>query len=153
MAVSSLGRFRQEDCVTRSTIFNLLAAVLRLLANASATPIHLRCEYRENLLGIDTAIPHLSWQSDSTERNWKQSAYQVSVASSEDRLRAGTPDVWDSGKIDSDESVGIAYHGPRLESRQRYYWKVRVWDGAGNVTESAEPEARQKAKFRERYRA
>ena len=83
---------------------------------ASATPVHLRCEYRQTPLGIDAPAPHLSWQSDNTERNWKQAAYQIWVASSVDFLRAGRPDLWDSGKTESDESVGIAYKGPSLES-------------------------------------
>ena len=33
---------------------------------------------------------------------------------------------------DSD-SVGIAYRGPALASRRRYYWKVRVWDASGQA--------------------
>jgi alpha-L-rhamnosidase len=121
-----------------STLIKVLAVAAGLVAVAFATPVHLRCEYRENPLGIDALVPHLSWQSNSTERNWKQTAYRVLVASSIDRLQSGQADVWDSGKIESDESVGIAYHGPALESGTRYYWKVRVWDAEGNVSESAE---------------
>ena len=101
-------------------------------------PVHLRCEYLENPLGIDAASPHLSWQSDNKERNWMQSAYEILVASSDDTLRTGNADIWDSGKVHSGESVGIAYHGPALESRKRYYWKVRVWDASGEVSESVE---------------
>jgi alpha-L-rhamnosidase len=111
---------------------------MSLIGFVSATPVHLRCEYRENPLGIDARPPHLSWQSDSVERNWKQSAYQILVASSLDALHSGHVDVWDSGKIGSDESVDVPYKGPALESRKRYYWKVRVWDAAGNVTDSTE---------------
>ncbi len=116
----------------------LIAAALTLVASpASAQPVRLRCEYLENPLGIDAVSPHLSWQSDNGERNWTQAAYQVWVASSDDALRAGKPDIWNSGKIDSSESVGIVYRGPALESRKRYYWKVRAWDVAGQVSESA----------------
>src|SRR5215831_12291743 len=116
----------------------MLIALMTFAANASATPVHLRCEYMENPLGIDIAAPRLSWQSESTERNWKQAAYEVLVASSSDRLQPGQADVWDSGRTVSDESVGIAYNGPALESRKRYYWKVRVWDASGHVSDSAE---------------
>jgi len=108
------------------------------VVTAFANPVHLRCEYRENPLGIDAPSPHLSWQSDSPERNWKQSAYQISVASTVEALRSGHPDIWDSGKTTSDESIDIPYKGPALESHKRYYWKIRVWDKAGNVTESSE---------------
>ena len=127
-----------ENPVKRSSLLKVLISAASLVAVASAAPVHLRCEYRENPLGIDAPAPHLSWQSDSAERNWKQTAYQVLVASSNQLLQSDQPDVWDSGKIASDESVGISYKGPALESRKRYYWKVRVWDSAGRVSDSAE---------------
>ncbi len=106
--------------------------------SASAGPFHLRCEYLKNPLGIDKTSPQLSWQSNNTERNWEQAAYQILVASSLEQLRAGKADVWDSGKINSSDSVGIAYAGPKLETRHRYYWKVRVWDTHGQPSDSSE---------------
>lgn len=122
----------------RLETLRLVFIIFLLAAVGFASPVHLRCEYLENPLGIDAAAPHLSWQSDNTERNWKQAAYEILVSSSDDALQAGKSDIWDSGKLASSESVGIAYHGPALESRKRYYWKVRVWDPAGQVSESAE---------------
>lgn len=121
----------------RSKLLTVAAAMIVLMSAASATPVRLRCEYLENPLGLDVLAPHLSWQSDSAERNWTQSAYQILVASSDESLRAGKADIWDSGKVDSAESVGIVYRGPELESRKRYYWKVRVWDAAGQTSEPA----------------
>jgi alpha-L-rhamnosidase len=122
----------------RPEFFKTIVALTVMVASGYAAPVHLRCEYMQNPLGIDFSNPHLSWQSESAERNWKQSAYEVLVASSTDRLRSGQANVWDSGRVQSDESVGIAYKGPELESRKRYYWKVRVWDAAGHVSDSAE---------------
>jgi len=101
-----------------------------------ASPVRLRCEYLENPLGIDSTSPQLSWQNDSTERHWKQSAYQILVAGTQENLRADHADVWDSGRIESSDSVGIQYRGSALESRRRYYWKVRVWDTSGHASES-----------------
>jgi alpha-L-rhamnosidase len=103
-----------------------------------AKPVHLRCEYLTNPLGIDIEKPSLSWQSDSTEKNWKQSAYQLLVASTPEVLKSAKADIWDSGKQSTGESAGIAYGGPALESRKRYYWSVRVWDDKGRATQSAE---------------
>jgi alpha-L-rhamnosidase len=128
----------EENRVERQAWLAVLVAIAIFAPAASAGPVHLRCEYRENPLGIDALTPHLSWQSDNSERNWKQSAYEILVASDLDQLRAGHGDVWDSGKTGSDDSVGIPYRGPALESRKRYYWKVRVWDAAGSSSESAE---------------
>ncbi|HET6177525.1 MAG TPA: family 78 glycoside hydrolase catalytic domain [Candidatus Sulfotelmatobacter sp.] len=91
-----------------------------------------------NPLGVDQPRPRLSWQSDNSERNWKQASYQILVASSPQLLSAGSADAWDSGRKDSSDSVDIAYAGPELTSRRRYYWKVRVWDASGQVSESSE---------------
>src|SRR5246127_1423535 len=129
---------RQENQLNATRLLRTFVALAGLSGAALATPVHLRCEYRENPLGIDAPAPHLSWQSDSIERNWKQVAYQILVASSLDGLRSGKADVWDSDKTNSDESVGIAYKGPALESRKRYYWKVRVWDASGKASDSIE---------------
>ena len=114
-----------------------LLASLFLAAVASATPVHLRCEYLDNPTGIDAPRPHFSWQSDSAERNWRQSAYRILVSSTPEGARKGKPDVWDSGKQSSEESNGIVYDGPRLESRRRYYWTVTVWDAKGRMTQAA----------------
>jgi alpha-L-rhamnosidase len=122
----------------KRTSVMMLVLLAGVAGAAYANPVRLRCEYLENPLGIDAAAPHLSWQSDNTERNWKQAAYEVLVASSSERLQSGHADVWDSERVESDESVGIAYKGPALESRKRYYWRVRVWDSAGSVSESSE---------------
>ncbi len=122
----------------RLSLLSVFIAIAVFGSIASATPVHLRCEYLENPLGIEMATPHLSWQSDNSDRNWKQVAYELLVASSDENLRNGKADFWDSGKVDSSESVGIAYHGPALESRKRYFWKVRIWDAAGQVSESAD---------------
>jgi alpha-L-rhamnosidase len=124
--------------VQRPGLLGAVIAIAILASAASATPVHLRCEYLDNPLGIDIAAPHLSWQSDNTERNWKQVAYEVLVAGADESLGGRKADIWDSGKIDSAESVGIVYRGPALESRKRYYWKVRVWDAAGQISESTE---------------
>src|ERR1035438_8851467 len=112
----------------------VFVALLVATAAAHATPVHLRCEHLNNPLGMDALHPLLSWQSDNTERNWHQSAYQILVATSTARLSA--PDVWDSGKQNSSESNGIVYSGPKLESRKRYYWTVRAWDAAGKQSEA-----------------
>ncbi len=127
-----------EEHVKSVKFLSAFIAIMMLTSAATATPVRLRCEYLENPLGMDKATPRLSWQSNNTERNWRQAAYRVLVASSAERLQAGNADIWDSGKTESAESIGIAYHGPALESRRRYFWKVRVWDAAGQVSESTE---------------
>jgi alpha-L-rhamnosidase len=89
---------------------------------------NLRCEYQVNPLGIDVRRPRLSWQLTSTLHGALQTAYRVWVAESPEALRAEDL-LWDSGKVPSGESIHRPYGGPDLESGQRCYWQVRVWDG------------------------
>jgi len=94
-------------------------------------PVDLRCEYRRDPLGIDSPRPRLSWTLASDGRAEVQSAYRILVARSPRLLDADRGDLWDSGKVRSAESLGIAYAGQPLRSGLRCYWKVRVWDGKG----------------------
>ena len=96
---------------------------------------HLTCEYRINPLGIDLRQPRLSWQLQSQRRGARQTAYQILVASTEAGLNNSL--LWDSGKIESDQSVHVPYGGSSLASGQRAHWKVRVWDETGTATESS----------------
>ena len=97
--------------------------------NYTLTPTSLRCEYHTNPLGIDAAAPRLFWKLESGRRGASQSAYQILAASSSERLSDGQGDLWDSGKVQSAQSVHISYGGTALKSGQRVYWAVRVWDG------------------------
>lgn len=72
----------------------------------------------------------------SDQRGAYQTAYQVLAASSESALASGQELLWDSGKVESDQSIHVAYQGPTMVSGQRVYWKVRVWNEAGLETES-----------------
>ena len=49
------------------------------------------------------------------------------VASTPELLAKDQGDLWDSGKVASDQSIQVEYAGKPLESRQVCHWKVRVW--------------------------
>ncbi len=106
---------------------------------AAAVPVGLRVNSVVNPLGIDTPHPALSWRSEESTRNWVQTAYRIEVASDSSLLAADKPDVWDSGRVSSNESIGIPYGGPALVSGKRYFWRVRTWDSAAKEQVSAEP--------------
>jgi len=119
--------------------FRLFCLILPLIAfitflqaqESSIRTAELRCEYLTDPVGINVANPRLSWVLEAIRpggRGLKQSAYHILVASSELALRSGKGDLWDTGKVDSDQSTQIAYGGKPLASGTQAFWKVEVWD-------------------------
>ncbi|MBD3346402.1 MAG: Bacterial alpha-L-rhamnosidase [Chitinivibrionales bacterium] len=102
-------------------------------------PFDLRSEYAENPLGIETCTPRLSWRIPLEPKGNFQCAYQILVASTANLLEQDTGDLWDSGKVESDNSVHIEYSGAPLHSRMRCFWKVRFWDANGTPSDFSEP--------------
>lgn len=84
----------------------------------------LRCEYKENPLGIDVIRPRISWQLVSDDRDCMQSAYQIQVA--ENMLFQGK--LWDTEEVKSSQSIHVELEGLLLEARTRYYYRVRAWN-------------------------
>ena len=99
----------------------------------------LRCEYCTAPVGIDATKPRLSWLTRSDQRGWRQTAYQILVASSEETLERDLGNLWDSDRTASDQSIHVAYQGLPLKSSTRYWWKVRVWDQDGQPSAWSTP--------------
>ena len=98
----------------------------------------LRCEYKNNPIGIDVHKPRFFWKLSSGDRSAMQSAYQINVAASEQDLKSGSSLIWDSGMVKDDRSIHVEYAGPALKSRKRLFWRVRVWDEKGIESEWSE---------------
>jgi alpha-L-rhamnosidase len=95
-----------------------------------------KVEYMENPIGIDATQPRLSWMMQAGSRGAVQTAYQVVASSTQMMLHNDIVDLWDSGKVNSSESLNVPYRGAKpLNSGQRIWWKVRVWDGNGQMSE------------------
>jgi len=103
----------------------------------AVTPSDLRCEYRVDPLGVDNPAPRLSWKVIDSEktRGQKQTGYQVLVASSVEILNQDKGDLWDSGGVKKSQSVNNVYEGVPLKSGQSCFWKVRVRDAEGHVSD------------------
>src|SRR5213594_4674615 len=99
--------------------------------------VELRTEYQASPLGLDVRAPRLSWKIESSRRGTVQTAYEIRVAPQPSALQRHP--LWDSGKVVSDASIHGVYGGPALESGQRYYWQVRVWDGEGRPSAWSSP--------------
>jgi alpha-L-rhamnosidase len=96
----------------------------------------LTTEYRRNPLGIDVLKPRFAWQMQTDRQGARQTAYRLTAASHPDLLAVNAPDLWDSGRIESDQSVHVPYDGQPLRSRQRVCWQVTAWDETGNASQS-----------------
>ena len=99
---------------------------------SNATIYGMLTEDLVNPVGIDDSTPVFSWKIASDQIGWLQSAYQIVV-------KKGDSVVWDSGKVEKGESVGIEYAGEKLTSSTEYTWNVTVWDqtGASKTSEDA----------------
>lgn len=98
-------------------------------------PHSLTCENLFNPEGIDTPSPRLSWKLNATQKAQFQSAYQIMVASTPQKLNEKDADIWNTGKVNSHQNTYLAYRGKTLQSGQKAYWKVRVWDRNGTASE------------------
>ncbi len=114
-------------------ILTLIASFAIAINAQVQAPSGLLCEllsHPENAV-ITDAKPEFAWIVNDARRGAKQSAYQILVASSAQRIAAEHADIWDSGKVQSDESVNVEYAGKDLSAHTSYWWKVRTWDASG----------------------
>lgn len=103
--------------------------------------VHLRCEYRRNPAGLGVKAPRLSWQLRSEGYAVMQQAYQIQVFEGlADGADAGLL-VWDSGRVESEQSVLVEYGGPPLQAGGCYRYRVKVWDRSGRESEWSREEA------------
>lgn len=122
--------------ITRAFILVLILLPLAL-AGQKLSVYELQCDHKSDPIGISHSIPRLSWKISSGERNIMQTAYQIRVSRTIDFSKAGI--VWESGKVPSDASILVPYGGPTLQSGQRYYWQVRIWDNKKRESSWSKP--------------
>ena len=91
----------------------------------------LRVENLEKPLGINTAEPRFSWIILSDKQDVRQTAYQIIVSTDQG-------EVWNSGKVESDQQLWVHYKGKPLKSAMQCTWKVKVWTTVGESEWSAE---------------
>jgi alpha-L-rhamnosidase len=112
----------------------LTMSAISVFSMAKNQVVKLVCEYHENPIGIDVEKPRFGWQLMSDEQHVLQTAYEIRVFAAASDINKKGKQIWTSGKVNSDESVNIAYAGPSLKSMQRAYWQVRVWDNNNKAT-------------------
>ena len=117
----------------------LFSIILIGCSDSGVSPIDLTCEYLKDPTVVDVANPRLSWINISidNERDQRQTAYQIRVASSKSGLT--DPDLWDSEKVSSEKSFRVHYKGSALKSGQDCWWQVRTWDKNDKPSEWSKP--------------
>ena len=116
----------------------LLLACFGAYCQAQLKVENLLTENLTNPISIDAAAPRFSWRIDESEkRNVMQTAYELIVNTNPDPKK-GKP-VYNSGKVNTDQSVYVDYKGTPLLSGQKYYWHVKVWDNYGKSSDWSEP--------------
>jgi alpha-L-rhamnosidase len=85
------------------------------------------CDNKVNPLGVSTQNLHFGWELSSTQNGQSQTAYQIVVSTSPDKLKAGNY-IWNSSAVKTSESVLVPYKGSTLLPGTVYYWQVKVWD-------------------------
>src|SRR6185436_18037782 len=99
----------------RKLFISSIGLLAFFIVNAQVEIFNLRCEMLENPFGIDVTQPRLSWQISSDQRDVQQTAYQVIVSSSREKLLSDDGDVWNSAKVNSSKTVHVLYGGKVLQ--------------------------------------
>ena len=124
----------------------LLQVLILLLFSCNyrgpGAPTGLLCELLSNpeQAVITDKNPEFGWIVNDKRRGAEQSAYQILVASDKHTIDKDMGNFWDSGKIDTDQSVNVEYQGKPLESNKAYWWKVRTWDQNDRPSLYSEPQ-------------
>jgi len=106
----------------------LALLLLSTLLACAHTTLDLKVAHQTAPLGVDDAKPRLSWHMKGDAKGLAQAAYQILVATSADKLVPGKADLWDSGRVESSQSVAT-YSGSPLPSSTYVHWTVRTWGG------------------------
>jgi alpha-L-rhamnosidase len=113
-----------------------LWAALSVSAQIQVTS--LTTDYKTNPIGIDNPVPKLSWIIESDQQNTMQESYELRAALNPKDLSNRNMQLWNSGKVESSESIHIKYEGQPLLSYQRVYWQIRIVDNHGEKSKWSE---------------
>jgi alpha-L-rhamnosidase len=116
----------------RLSIVAFLFIVSQFVLAQSLKVVNSTCEYQENPMGMDAKTPRFSWQLTSDKNDVTQTAYEIRVGL--DAANFSKNLVWQSGKVQSDQSILIPYGGQQLKSKEKYFWQVRVTDNQKNTS-------------------
>ncbi len=104
----------------RQLLIKLVYLIIAFGENKMTEIINLRVNHSSTPIGVDTKCPRFSWEIKSTTKNTFQEWYQVKVSEYSDFSLL----VWDSGKVDSQETFDVEYKGDALKKDTKYFYSV-----------------------------
>jgi alpha-L-rhamnosidase len=113
--------------ITKSLIFTI-TLFLSIFNTFCQSATQLKLDEMSNPLGFENLKPNFSWEIKPNGKSTKQTAYQIIVSSTEDNLKKDLGDIWNSNKTKGTASTKIEFKGKVLESRKKYFWKVKIWN-------------------------
>jgi len=136
MLISNINElFHKSKAMRKIGIYSLfflgLWAMMSACSSNKIEITNLKIETRTNPLGIDSPNPRFSWQIASGQEQVLQTACQIVVAESPDKLKSEAELIWNSGRVETGISILIPYDGKPLQSSKSYFWKVKVWTNQG----------------------
>lgn len=121
-----------------SIIFSLSFLFMNCGEKAQLKFSEIKCQSKINPIGVDSKNPCFSWIVENTENSKQQTSYQIIVDDNKHRINHNKGTLWNSGKINSNQSNAVIYKGDPLESNHTYFWKVRIWDELGHPSNFSE---------------
>lgn len=125
--------------LNKQTFYSIIFLAILLVSckqvsttSSSITFEKLLVNTKQNPSTIESKKPLFSWIVNAEGFNKSQSAYQILVASSKEKLNETDTDIWNSNKVKSNKSAFVKYNGKPLETMTTYYWKVKIWDEANS---------------------
>ena len=117
-------------------ILSIFFLSLPVVGQEAKQPIQLTIsEGLNNPIGFYDSKPTFSWKLPEGVQS--QSAYTI-VAASSPKLLPNNPDLWDSGKVNSNQTLYVNYKGKSLYSKQKVYWQIKYWNQKGNDSQWSE---------------
>jgi len=108
-------------------IFSLLTFAISSFARPTVNPVKLATNGMDNPVAVTNI--NFGWKLNASANAASQTAYEIWVGKSS----SCSGDVWKSGKVVSEDQFGIV-PDVKFEEGCQYFWKVRVWDAADQVS-------------------
>lgn len=87
---------------------------------------------------ISTITPKFGWFYQPSFRNDTQTGYRIIVASTLALANVFTSDMWDSGLVNSPNSINVPYAGTQLQPGTSYFWRVQTVNSLGRTNNFSE---------------